>query len=246
MSVDHSDSQSPDATSDVTELLARQGQLREWIDRLDSENPDDVPPHVAERVRSDYEARLRQVVESLGAHRASIEADARQLEASLRAASGEHERAADELAEGRLRHRLGEWPDADWGTRRAQLEQAVSGAAQEEQKLTAELERIETLLAELDADVLLNQREAVPPPLPEIPEPPGRRLEIVPADQPEKPDEDELVLEGEGAVIAPREPADDYGADPTTRPTAGVKCPECGYTNDATAWYCGVCGVDLT
>jgi hypothetical protein len=29
------------------------------------------------------------------------------------------------------------------------------------------------------------------------------------------------------------------------RPTPGTKCPECGYTNDPEAWYCGVCGVDL-
>lgn len=29
------------------------------------------------------------------------------------------------------------------------------------------------------------------------------------------------------------------------RPTPGTKCPECGYTNDPDAWYCGVCGVDL-
>ncbi|CAN5767058.1 hypothetical protein BH23GEM6_BH23GEM6_06330 [soil metagenome] len=29
------------------------------------------------------------------------------------------------------------------------------------------------------------------------------------------------------------------------RPQPGSKCPECGYTNDPEAWYCGVCGVDL-
>jgi DNA repair exonuclease SbcCD ATPase subunit len=29
------------------------------------------------------------------------------------------------------------------------------------------------------------------------------------------------------------------------KPTPGAKCPECGYTNDPDAWYCGVCGVDL-
>ena len=32
---------------------------------------------------------------------------------------------------------------------------------------------------------------------------------------------------------------------PDTRPTVGTKCVECGYTNDSTAWYCGVCGVSL-
>src|SRR5690606_18321695 len=32
---------------------------------------------------------------------------------------------------------------------------------------------------------------------------------------------------------------------PSTPPPPGVKCPECGYTNDVSAWYCGVCGADL-
>jgi hypothetical protein len=30
-----------------------------------------------------------------------------------------------------------------------------------------------------------------------------------------------------------------------TRPQPGLKCPDCGYSNDPAAWYCGVCGVDL-
>jgi hypothetical protein len=30
-----------------------------------------------------------------------------------------------------------------------------------------------------------------------------------------------------------------------SRPKPGVKCPDCGYTNDPQAWYCGVCGADL-
>ncbi len=39
-------------------------------------------------------------------------------------------------------------------------------------------------------------------------------------------------------------PADEENAE-LYRPTPGTKCPECGYTNDPEAWYCGVCGVDL-
>lgn len=35
-------------------------------------------------------------------------------------------------------------------------------------------------------------------------------------------------------------------ADAQVNAAKGLKCAECGYTNDPTAWYCGVCGVDLT
>jgi hypothetical protein len=46
------------------------------------------------------------------------------------------------------------------------------------------------------------------------------------------------------------EPAEDPAytlteAELDTRPQPGVKCPDCGYTNDPQAWYCGVCGADL-
>lgn len=30
-----------------------------------------------------------------------------------------------------------------------------------------------------------------------------------------------------------------------TAPKRGLKCTECGYTNDLSAWFCGVCGADV-
>jgi hypothetical protein len=38
---------------------------------------------------------------------------------------------------------------------------------------------------------------------------------------------------------------DSFEESAPSAPAKGVKCLECGYTNDANAWYCGVCGVDL-
>lgn len=37
--------------------------------------------------------------------------------------------------------------------------------------------------------------------------------------------------------------ATDEEAD--TAPKPGIKCGECGYTNDVNAWFCGVCGADV-
>ncbi|HEX6926499.1 MAG TPA: zinc ribbon domain-containing protein [Longimicrobiaceae bacterium] len=47
------------------------------------------------------------------------------------------------------------------------------------------------------------------------------------------------------AATAPRAPAEEDVPSAETRPQPGLKCPECGYSNDPAAWYCGVCGVDL-
>jgi hypothetical protein len=55
--------------------------------------------------------------------------------------------------------------------------------------------------------------------------------------------DDEAGGAAAGADTGASSPADE---DPEQfRPTPGTKCPECGYTNDPEAWYCGVCGVDL-
>ena len=48
------------------------------------------------------------------------------------------------------------------------------------------------------------------------------------------------------AATAPNAPtAEEDEEDAATRPQPGLKCPDCGYSNDPAAWYCGVCGVDL-
>jgi hypothetical protein len=59
--------------------------------------------------------------------------------------------------------------------------------------------------------------------------------------QPETEVEVEVEVGGEETN---REP-DSFEESAPSAPAKGVKCLECGYTNDANAWYCGVCGVDL-
>lgn len=65
-----------------------------------------------------------------------------------------------------------------------------------------------------------------------------------PAEEPESEEttqESDIVLEtAEGEPVT-----DDDVPSEDTEPVPGIKCPSCGYTNEATAWYCEVCGVDL-
>jgi hypothetical protein len=66
-----------------------------------------------------------------------------------------------------------------------------------------------------------------------------------------QPEEFEFLKQLDRAISEPDDAADSGPAVNTEedteqfRPTPGTKCPECGYTNDPEAWYCGVCGVDL-
>lgn len=62
-------------------------------------------------------------------------------------------------------------------------------------------------------------------------------------------DDDYAFLEELDRAIAATAPTgaslEEGAEEPDTRPQPGLKCPECGYSNDPAAWYCGVCGVDL-
>jgi DNA repair exonuclease SbcCD ATPase subunit len=215
MSTDRTDSA-------LADLLARQAQLRGWIEQLDA-SADDVPVHVADRVRADYETRLASLVEELRAHESAVRADAERLQDALQLAREEQERAQDELAEGRLRTRLGEWTSTEWDARRGELESRAAAAATREGEIREELERLEELLFEIGEEARPAEPAADP-----AADDFGFLREV-----------DRLMVEGDGAP-PPEEPELD------TRPTAGVKCPYCGYTNDATAVYCGVCGVSLS
>lgn len=61
-------------------------------------------------------------------------------------------------------------------------------------------------------------------------------------------DDDYAFLEELDRAIAATAPTAGSEEEPTedTRPQPGLKCPDCGYSNDPAAWYCGVCGVDLS
>ncbi|HUE95741.1 MAG TPA: hypothetical protein VMN39_03745, partial [Longimicrobiaceae bacterium] len=58
-------------------------------------------------------------------------------------------------------------------------------------------------------------------------------------------DGEDASAEGEEASTAGAERGPDGEAEADTSPRPGLKCPECGYTNDISAWFCGVCGADI-
>ena len=223
------------APSDLNDLLERQARLRGWIERLDDPQ-EDVPPHVAARVRADYEARLEALVQELRAHGDALRDGAARLREALLAARDRRSAAEDALAEARLRHRLGELDNAEWGERRGEMESAVADTQFQEHEAAEELSRLEALLGQLDAPAA--------EPLPPL-ESSTMAMEAAaePAPEPEgEPDVAAEFLEELDGAIAEGEAQEELD----TRPTPGVKCAECGYTNDATAWYCGVCGADLS
>ena len=102
-----------DTDTTIEALLQQRAQYEQWLARLDSAG-DKAPPAVRARVREDYEARLRGVIEQLRGHASTI---GEELERHRRTQSGldQERRSAEEaLAEAEVRHAVGEYAEEEW------------------------------------------------------------------------------------------------------------------------------------
>jgi len=136
------------AADGVHELVSQRDQLRAWIAKLD-EVQTGAPSRVAQRVRADYEDRLRRVTEELGAHAEEVQRQLESLRGQLADAETRHAEAEDALEEQRLRHLIGELDAAEWDRARASLEADVSGAADALARTRGEVERLSLLSGEI-------------------------------------------------------------------------------------------------
>jgi hypothetical protein len=212
----------PEAGSTVEALVQQREQLRGWIAKLE-EVKTDAPTRVAQRVRADYEDRLRRVTEELGAHREEIERNLEGLRAELQAAEERRTHAADALDETQLRHLIGELDDSAWNDVRPHLESALAEADDALAQTRGEVERLSALAGEI--------AEAEPDPAPQsfAPRPagePGPVTEAAPAAGETLP-----IVDDDAPLFA--EPA---AAEPEAAPAAE------GGTSDEEldAWLSGV------
>jgi hypothetical protein len=125
----------------------------------------------AERIRADYADRLRRVNESLSSHRGEIEADLQRFRGALAQAEELRLSAADEMDEASLRHLIGELDEAAWNASRPELEARVRDAEDAVAQAREEVERLETLAADIASAETAAAALAEPPALPAEPEP---------------------------------------------------------------------------
>jgi outer membrane biosynthesis protein TonB len=186
----------PDST--IEGLLQQRAQYQQWLARLDAAG-DKAPPSVRDRVRGDYEARLKGVIEQLRGHSATI---SEELERHRKTQSGlDHEKRTveEELSEAEVRHAVGEYNDDEWNRLAQESNDRLS-------RLRGELSGVGHEIARLaEVQGLISGA----PKRPEAPAPP-------PAPPP-------------AAVAPPREPEPEpepvHLADPTPPPVAARQAP---------------------
>jgi hypothetical protein len=250
----------PDTDTTIEALLQQRAQYEQWLARLDSTG-DKAPPAVRARVRSDYETRLRGVIEELRGHAATI---ATELDRHKGAQTGlDHERreAEEALAEAEVRHAVGEYSEDEW--------RKVSEDSNEKlTRLRSELRRVGDEIARLaEVQGLIGGApkrvespapapapvRAAAPPVPE-PEPEPERespapapaasrpaAKVAPIREPEithgAPPGDELAFLKSVAADEDRKPAPapSPAPAPARRSNPGASGPQAGRTTDAPA-----------
>lgn len=242
----------------IERLLEERRQYEAWLSRIKAA-ADSAPDDVRTRVKADYEARLKAVMEELKSHADQARQLIEQRKETLRELQKKEKAAAERLAETELRHEVGEYDEAQW----AQVHKdalADLGAARDE---LMGVERDITRLAELDALVKAKSVPSAPPPSRGLEE-----LTLTPSPAPKAPEKrktpmDELaflksVTDDTKSAPSPQRasgaqyqldenatPDAPTEADANVEPEKTLKCRECGTMNVATEWYCENCGAEL-
>ncbi len=229
----------------IERLLEERRQYEAWLARINA-SADSAPEHVRTRVKADYDARLKAVLEELKSHAEAARQLIAQRKETLAELQKKEKLTAERLAEMELRHEVGEYDEGQW----AQVHKdalADLGAVRDE---LMDLERDLTRLHELDELVKAKPapaRSAVPPP---AEKPPARRK--TPFDElaflktvgdedknpsPRRASGAQYQIDEEATLDVPE------NADAPVEKT--LKCRACGTMNLSTEWYCESCGGEL-
>ena len=148
------------AMDDLNALLEERSRYEKWIAQLTAKR-EQTPPHVFERVRTDYATRLDAVMGQLRSRAEGLQVSASTLEERVAAVGTEEQTRRDARAEIELRSMVGEY-----STERAQSELEACDAdihrlESERTAAMAELSRLREILAAIKP---ANARPAPPPP----------------------------------------------------------------------------------
>jgi hypothetical protein len=146
-------------------LIAERKKFESWISALEGRR-DATAPHVFDRVRTDYQARLREVEDRLAAHRSAILDERTNLESRRSLLEAEEQMRRDERAELELRAHVGELIGEDSESAFSTVDEALAKMGEEREGLSKRID-------ELDGFLTLPAREE--PSVAEAPSPAAER-----------------------------------------------------------------------
>jgi hypothetical protein len=160
----------PDSDTTIEGLLQQRAQFEQWLARLDAAG-DKAPPAVRAKVRGDYEARLRGVIEELRGHAATI---SEELERHKRTQSGldrDRRQAEEALAEAEVRHAVGEYSEDEWRRISEESNDRLGGLRLELRSVAEEIARLAEVQGLIGGAPRRPEPAPAPPPVAAAPEP---------------------------------------------------------------------------
>jgi outer membrane biosynthesis protein TonB len=184
----------PDSDKSIEGLLEQRARYEQWLTKLDGA-ANSASPAVRNKVRGDYEARLRGVIEQLRGHSATIAGELERHQSAQASLDSQRRHAEDELAEAEVRYAVGEFTEDEWQRIRGESDGRLQGLREQLRGVGGEIAR----LAEVQTLIGGPSRPPEPAPAPPPPAPP-RAEEIQRSPPPPPPPEVEEEEEDEEPV----------------------------------------------
>ncbi|MEZ0336124.1 MAG: zinc finger Ran-binding domain-containing protein [Gemmatimonadales bacterium] len=194
----------PAADTSIEGLLEQRAQYEQWLAKLDGA-ANNAPAAVRSKIRGDYEARLRGVIEQLRGYSATIAGDLERHQSSQSELDGQRRQAEEELAEAEVRYAVGEYTEPEWQRIRGESDGRLQGLREQLGTVGKEISR----LAEVQQLIGGPSRPPTPSPTP------------APAPPPEPPAAEMI----ERSPPPPPPPVDDEPVVPTIRTTQPKGAP---------------------
>ena len=187
-------------TETIESLLEQRAQYEQWLTKLDS-TANKAPAAVRQKVRGDYEQRLRGVIDRLRGHAATIAGELEKHQGSQAELDRRRLTAEEELAEAEVRHTVGEYTEEEWQRISRDSESRLNDLREQLRGVGKEIER----LAEVQALIAGPQRPPEPaPPAPPPPQAaPAPKVEPIVEHHPAPPPPEEAYEEPEPAPPPP-------------------------------------------
>jgi hypothetical protein len=158
--------------SAIEKLLQDRTQYEQWLAKLASAG--NAPDAVRQRVRADYEARLKGVLEELRGHGDTINADLERFRASEADLVRRQSAAEERIAEAEIRHAVGEFEESKWQEIREEAGRGLAEAQEELTQVRAEIGRLAEVQRAIAAPAAAPPAAMPQPPTPPSATPPAR------------------------------------------------------------------------
>lgn len=150
-----------ESDNSIEALLEQRAQYEQWLAKLDS-SANKAPEGVRQKVRADYEVRLRGVIERLRGHSATIAEELQRHQTAQGELDAQRRSAEEELAEAEVRHMVGEYSDDEWRRISEESDRKLGGLRDQLKTVGDEIAR----LVEVQGLIAAPVRPATPAPAP--------------------------------------------------------------------------------